>query len=350
LDNDGTDELVLVHEFEGSYRLIIAIPTDTKSSKGDWEILFELDLKGVRRAPVAVSELNVFGSGLPGLMLFVPREPPVLLRPVSPAEGFALEPVATESSIRESLLKAITPAETSVFDVDGDGFNELVVARTGFARAFKLVSGDFEMVDQFNARRGSDAITAVIPLQTGSEVDGVALYVAEERELQFLRRDKAGVFRYEESAKVGRLELQNWYFVPASGGGNDGGYLFAGEDRFWYFNSSKHASTWVVEDIYETDLEGIYYSHMLGADFNQDGKLELVALDGNEHVLDILSMNDGEFNSCMFWQVFEQNMHYQGRTGAKLEPRQMVVDDFTGDGKLDLTLLVHDRILIYPQE
>jgi hypothetical protein len=66
-------------------------------------------------------------------------------------------------------------------------------------------------------------------------------------------------------------------------------------------------------------------------------------------VVDILSLENGEYRSRMFWKVFEANMHYQGRTGAKLEPRQIVLDDFTGDGRLDLTLLVHDRILVYPQ-
>jgi hypothetical protein len=32
-----------------------------------------------------------------------------------------------------------------------------------------------------------------------------------------------------------------------------------------------------------------------------------------------------------------------------LEPREVVVADVTGDGKKDLLLLVHDRVLIYPQ-
>ena len=32
-----------------------------------------------------------------------------------------------------------------------------------------------------------------------------------------------------------------------------------------------------------------------------------------------------------------------------LEPREAIVADVTGDGKKDLLLLVHDRVLIYPQ-
>jgi hypothetical protein len=32
------------------------------------------------------------------------------------------------------------------------------------------------------------------------------------------------------------------------------------------------------------------------------------------------------------------------------EPREAVIIDATGDGKNDLLLMVHDRILLYPQE
>ena len=52
----------------------------------------------------------------------------------------------------------------------------------------------------------------------------------------------------------------------------------------------------------------------------------------------------------MFWQVFEQNLHYQGRSGSPFEPRQVVIADLTGDGKPDFAFLAHDRILYYPQK
>ncbi|PXA03311.1 hypothetical protein DDZ13_12880 [Coraliomargarita sinensis] len=350
LDDDGYDELLFVSENAGNYTLAVAAPADRQAEDSAWEVLFDLDLAGVRRKPSAILTIDVFGGATPGLMLFVPREPPVLLQPRESAEGLAFKAIANESSIRESLFKSLDPAETSVFDVDGDGLNELVVARTGFARAFKVVSEDLEMVDQFNARRGGDEIDAVIPLYTGSKVESIALYVAAERELQFLARDRAGVFRYSRSKEVGRLDLQGWYRVPAVNPQLEkDAFLFAGEDRFWYFNSHNLGHSWVVEDIYETDLEDIHYSHLAGADFDGDHVPELVAVDGNEHILDVLRLEESEFQSLMFWQVFEQNMHYQGRTGAKLEPRQIVIDDLTADGLHDLVLLVHDRILIYPQ-
>ena len=39
-----------------------------------------------------------------------------------------------------------------------------------------------------------------------------------------------------------------------------------------------------------------------------------------------------------------------GATDALPEPREALVADVTGDKKNDLIVLVHDRILVYPQE
>ena len=49
------------------------------------------------------------------------------------------------------------------------------------------------------------------------------------------------------------------------------------------------------------------------------------------------------------WQVFEAHT-FRGAANALPEPREAVVSDVTGHGKNDLVVLVHDRILVYPQQ
>ena len=54
----------------------------------------------------------------------------------------------------------------------------------------------------------------------------------------------------------------------------------------------------------------------------------------------------------MRFKTFEQKSYQEGEKGSKssVEPRDMAVADVTGDGKNDLVILIHDRIIIYPQD
>ncbi|WP_269525918.1 FG-GAP repeat domain-containing protein [Coraliomargarita parva] len=345
-DADGHDELAVVVEVKGVMHLRMLAAREGENGEVIWEELSDLELTGVRRKPSAIRLVDVFEGNRSGLMVFVPREAPVLLS-AQPETPFTFEAQAGDSSIRESLLKDVSVAQISVFDVDGDGRNELIVGRKGFARAIGFVDGELMMVDQFNARRNDDQVGAIIPLPGDARVDRLMLYIPANGEFQFLERDSDGVFRYTASNLAGRINLVDW-----SVEGNHGAqvYFLAGEDRFWRF--SPNTMRWEREalDTYETDLDKVHFNDVAGSDFDGDGNLDLVAVDGTEHVVEVLTRAEPTWKSRMYWQIFEQNMHYQGRTGAKIEPRQILTGDINGDQRDDLVFLIHDRILVYPQE
>ena len=349
LDGDGYSELALVNESEEGRQLVIAKPAQRKKLTSVWEILLQIQLEGVRRDPISIRALDIFGERGAGLMLFVPREAPMLLAPKTDSGAYDLEIVCARSSVRESLLKGIAPAQVSVVDVDGDGQQELVAARTGFARAVRFLEGQLEMVDQYNARRSGDEVAAVIPSVDAEGVSGLVLYVSNQGELQFLSRDEDGVLRYRHTEKVGSIKVSGWSHLEGKGKAGDA-YLLYGDDRFWYFAAQADSWTREVGKSFETDLEDVYFSHVSSGDFDDDGHTDIVAVDGNEHVVEILQGGELSMKSLMFWEIFEQNMHYQGRTGGKLEPRQTITADLNSDGRLDFAFLIHDRIICYLRE
>jgi hypothetical protein len=57
----------------------------------------------------------------------------------------------------------------------------------------------------------------------------------------------------------------------------------------------------------------------------------------------------GVLDPVVWWRVFEQRT-FRNPGSAMPEPREAVVSDFTGDGKDDIAILVHDRVLLYPQQ
>jgi hypothetical protein len=75
-----------------------------------------------------------------------------------------------------------------------------------------------------------------------------------------------------------------------------------------------------------------------------------VFMETGKNYLDLVSFTaDHKLVPADRWQVFEQHT-FRGRDNAVPEPREALVKDVTGDRKNDLIVLVHDRILVYPQE
>ena len=106
-----------------------------------------------------------------------------------------------------------------------------------------------------------------------------------------------------------------------------------------------------VESRYLTDLPKIRHHGIEWGDFNKDGVVDLVCLDGKKNLLEFITFNNQtqSWESILHFEVFEKNLHYQGKKGGLYEPREGLVLDLNGDELDDLVFLVHDRLLLYKQ-
>ncbi len=69
--------------------------------------------------------------------------------------------------------------------------------------------------------------------------------------------------------------------------------------------------------------------------------IEILALDGD--IKPVVAMR---------FKTFEEKT-YRGEQQAQkstVEPREIQINDVTGDSKNDLVSVIHDRIIIYPQD
>jgi hypothetical protein len=83
---------------------------------------------------------------------------------------------------------------------------------------------------------------------------------------------------------------------------------------------------------------------------NHTGRKDLVFLETAKNYLDLVSfVPPHKLVPGNRWQVFEERT-FRSRRNDAMEPREALVADVTGHGKNDLIVLVHDRILVYPQE
>jgi len=103
-------------------------------------------------------------------------------------------------------------------------------------------------------------------------------------------------------------------------------------------------------DGYETPIKDGYLNDVVSGDLNQDGRKDLVFLETAKSYIDVVTYEaPHDLVPANRWQVFEERTFRNRRSDAP-EPREALIGDFTGDGKNDLVVLVHDRIILYPQE
>jgi hypothetical protein len=103
-------------------------------------------------------------------------------------------------------------------------------------------------------------------------------------------------------------------------------------------------------DGYETPIKDGSLNDVVSGDLNNDGRKDLVFLETARNYLDLVIFTaEHKLVPANRWQVFEERTFRNRRADAP-EPREAAVADVTGDKKNDLIVLVHDRILVYPQQ
>ena len=169
-----------------------------------------------------------------------------------------------------------------------------------------------------------------------------------------MARDDKGVYRLRRS-HPGVDELQSSFVGDADGDGRQDLFLF-GKTNFWWY--SLRPSTFGVEEkqLYETDLKDVIYASMLVGEMDGDGKDDLVLFDNaNSYMMEMLLTGaagsaEDPLRSALHFKLFEVDPHFQGQRGGRFQPYAGVMEDLNGDGRKDVALLMHNRLVIYAQQ
>jgi len=325
-----------------------------RDAKGAAVITRTVELKGLKTDPRGLRLVDVNQDGRLDVVVFTPLDSMRLL--LQGADGEFTEAGAA-AGFRKGLVDNLDASAVATGDVTGDGKPALLVSTGGFTRALRVdAAGGLTVLDQFNARDTTAEITAsfVLPAAKGKRAE-VLLYDRKGEQFQRLRANKQGVYEVVDAVPAGRIDVVGAEVRTGGAGGKEGkgAELFLlGKDRFWWLPLDRGDFTARSVETYTTDLPDINYSDVIAGDLTGDGKAELVALDPDSSVIEVLARDEATktWVSRLHFKVFETDEHFQGRKGDAQEPREAIVADVTGDGKKDLLLLVHDRVLIYPQK
>jgi hypothetical protein len=247
-------------------------------------------------------------------------------------------------------------------DVDGDGKPELLLPQKNFVRVVVLereakVQGStnqpewtFRVKDQINGAESDSRIVGATAVQNGKNAaPSIFLFDAEHKQLTLCERDATGVWQVVRNVELPATDFNSVQSV-ALGGRNVQSVAFLGQDTVAWLALAGDVWDFTALDGYETPIKDGYLNDVVAGDLTGSGRKDLVFMETAKNYLDLVSFSSNhKLVPADRWQVFEQHT-FRGRDNAMSEPREALVADVTGDGKNDLIVVVHDRILVYPQE
>jgi FG-GAP-like repeat len=343
LDGDKTPEIVYVARTKpglDSFELRAASREaggELKSKK--WGQVASVELSGVTAVPSAIKTVDVNQDGRSDLLIFKDYGAPVLV--LSQKDG---PPRLFSASLGP--LSTAAPAGVSIMNLNGPA---TLVAQNTFARRVLLdADGLWKIKDQYNAGRNSAQIQGAAALDTdGDGTKEVVLLDRGSRSLLFLSlRD--GVYRPSGTLSVGAINFAGLHVADLDGDSRDD-LMIAGTDRFGVLQTGRQGQRLKSIATYETKRTEAKLADLAVGDLNADGSPDVVFTDIGEQSLEIASYaGDPELLSGITFKLFERKTFRPGGDGT--EPRDMAIGDIDGDGRSDIVLIVHDRVIVLRQD
>ena len=347
---NGTPMLAVITKDGRTYALTL-IPA-TGEAAMDPKNHRTASLGSLSKSPESIVAVDVDHEGKTDLLVFTPDKPMIMVREVTDKDGKAeLKTLESKDMGQFGLVAAANGRNTAVFDVLGDGKAELLVADRNYVRALRYdpappagTSPGWQVVKQINADASDAKLTCVAVM--GDKV------VAGDREngrMVVFGRDAKGEWSQVEAIEVPGFKFDR-IFAGAFGGDDRPGILAIGDDSFALLRLA--GDRWRLAEVasWRSDEPRRVEHEFVVGDLNGDGFLDITALDAGEQMAEILSFSQaGKLRYGTAFKVFETKI-FSGGEPKEFEPNMGLVTDLTGDGKDDLVLLCHDRVLLYPQQ
>jgi hypothetical protein len=298
----------------------------------------ELPSAPTRPNALRIVDANQDGRG--DLVLFAALAPMQILLSQTDAKA----PFKRVEGLPDTLVNKLSPVAFTSADLDDDGKAEIIIAKDQLARAFKVgADGKAVTVEQFNAPDSSAQLSAVFVRQMEGKLQ-VLLADSSQQKLHEMSAGTDGVFRATHTHALTSLTPDECHLLGDR-------LLMIGKTSFELTPLSGSSMKLETVVSFDSELKDTQPSDLIPAAFSGLATDDLALVDfSKSRVLEIFQPSEKApptWNSAMYFRIFETDPHFRGKSGLENEPHDYAAMDLNQDGKLDLALLVHDRLLIY---
>jgi len=364
IDSDGSIDCLYISRDTNDIRALrtiynLAVAQKQRADGKNSETPSALELKKLTSNPEGLKVLDVDQDGLQDVLIFIAYEYPILVRQVKKGTF----EIVDSPEAQASLIKDATGHSIAIANVDGTAGKELLVAQKNFARSLIFSQGrNWSIIDQYNAKSTENQISAVAAFNIDSEsvsgIPAILLLDGQKGQLQILKAGDDKTYRVEKELDVGKwntAEHLKVLFAPLTGGAAQSLLMFDSQ-KFALItpsNGGNVAQKLEQQFSYETKIKDGIYGNLTAGDINCDGRTDIVMVEYKRNYIEILALDAGTKPiPAMRFKIFEQKSYRDSerRTKSSVEPRELKLADVTNDGKDDLVTVIHDRIIIYPQD
>lgn len=364
VDSNGSIDCLYISRDTNDIRTLktiynLALAQKQQADEKISETVSALELKKLTSNPDGLRVLDVDQDGLQDVLIFIAYEYPILVRQVKKGTF----EIVDSPNAQASLIKDATGHSIAIADVDGKTGKELLVAQKNFARSLIFSQGrNWSIIDQYNAKSTENQISAVAAFNIDSESvlgrPAILLLDGQKGQLQILRAGNDKTYRVEKELDVGNWSTaEHLKMLFASLIGNEVKSLLLFDSQKFALiippSGSNFAQHLEQQFSYETKIKEGIYGNLTAGDINSDGRTDIIMVEYRRNYIEILALDAGTKPiPAMRFKIFEEKS-YRDRerpTMSSVEPRELKLADVTGDNKNDLVTVIHDRIIIYPQD
>ncbi|MDP6635530.1 MAG: VCBS repeat-containing protein [Phycisphaerae bacterium] len=262
----------------------------------------------------------------------------------------------SKGDIHSGLVNNVLASSMSIGPLGPKGAAALLLARKKFARSLIFgPEGRWRVVDQYPAvNQQSNVVAAAACRLPGRKDVTIVTYDTARERLGILARKADGTYRTDKELEIGSVSVRK-ILAGNFGGSSPLSLLVCGTSKLIRIPLTGQTHQLAKIASFEPDVKTGRYGALTAGDVNSDEKPDIVLCEQITRHVEILTFNPrAKLVAATKFKVFEQAQAPQrdkwDNKPVSGQPKIAVLGDVTGDGKSDLVILVHDRLIVYPQD